>query len=88
MLQINWKLLQNSDTDVRKQKGEAAENYRKILSKYQMSTQELSIVHSRNDEIGIASRIKSNNKCIVYVKRQYGTHLKGHQKAVFLGKTQ
>ena len=57
------------------------------LSKYQMSTKELSIVHSRNDEIGIASRIKSNNKCIIYVKRQYGTHLKEHQTAVFLGKT-
>ena len=67
---------------------EAAENCRKILSKYQMSSkEELSIVHSRNDEIVIASCIKSNNKCIVYVKRQYGTHLKEHQKAVFLGKT-
>ena len=66
---------------------EAAENYRKILSKYQMSSKELSIVHSRNDKIAIASRIKSNNKCIVYVKHQYGTHLKEHQKAVFLGKT-
>ena len=68
-------------------KWEAEENYHKILSKYQMSTKEPSIVHSRNDEIGIASRIKSNNKCIVYVKHQYGTHLKEHQKAVFLCKT-
>ena len=68
-------------------KWEAAENYREILSKYQMSSKELSIARSRNDEIGIASRIKSNNKCMVSVKRQYGTHLKEHQKAVFLGKT-
>ena len=68
-------------------KWEAAENYREILTKYQMSSKELSIVHSRNDEIGIASHIKSNNKCIVYVKCQYGTHLKEHWKAVFLGKT-
>ena len=68
-------------------KWKAAENYRKILSKYQISSKELSIAHSRNDEIGIASRIKSNNKCTLYVKRQNGTHLKEHQKAVFLGKT-
>ena len=44
-------------------KWKAAENYRKILSKYQISSKELSIVHSRNDEIGIASRIKMHRIC-------------------------
>ena len=68
-------------------KWEAAENLPEILSKYQMSSKEVPRARSCNNEIGIVLRIKSNNKCIIYVKRQYGTHLKEHQKAVFLGKT-